>query len=65
MGNYIQVIPMYYDMTLDLPPAQEEKILYDYNNTVIHSKGPAVINALGVALGRKKRRLLEFSWEQA
>ena len=51
-GNYIQAIPMYYDMTLDIPPAQEEKILYDFNNTVIHSKGPAVINALEVVLGR-------------
>jgi tetratricopeptide (TPR) repeat protein len=53
MGNYIQAIPMYYDMTLDITPAQEEKILYDYNNTVVHSKGPAVINALAVALGQE------------
>lgn len=53
MKNYIQAIPMYYDMTLDIPPAQEEKILYDYNNTVVHSKGPAVINALAVALGQE------------
>ena len=53
IGNYIDAIPMYYDMTLDIPPAQEEKILYDYNNTVVHSKGPAVINALAVALGQE------------
>ncbi len=53
IGDYIQAIPMYYDMTLDIPPAQEDKILYDYNNMVIHSKGPAVINALAVALGRE------------
>jgi len=53
MGNYIQAIPMYYDMTLDILPAQEEKILNDYNNTVVHSKGPAVINALAVALGQE------------
>jgi tetratricopeptide (TPR) repeat protein len=53
MGNYRRAIPMYYDMTLDITPAQEEKILYDYNNTVVHSKGPAVINALAVALGQE------------
>ena len=51
--DYVRAIPMYYDMTLDILPAQEEKILYDYNNTVIHSKGPAVINALAVALGQE------------
>ena len=53
MGNYIRAIPMHYDLTLDILPAQEEKILYDYNNTVVHSKGPAVINALAVALGQE------------
>ena len=53
LGNYIEAIRMHYDTTLDIPPAQEERILYDYNNTVVHSKGPAVINALAVALGRE------------
>ena len=52
-GNYINGIPMYYDMTLDITPAMEEKIKYDRNNTVIHSKGPAVIFALDCVLGRE------------
>jgi tetratricopeptide (TPR) repeat protein len=41
-------------MTLDIPPAQAGKIRYDRNNTVIHSKGPAVVNALAVVLGREE-----------
>lgn len=53
MGNYINGIPSYYDMTLDIPPALEERIKYDRNNTVVHSKGPAMINALDSALGRE------------
>jgi tetratricopeptide (TPR) repeat protein len=52
MGNYIDAIPMYYDTTLDITPAQEQQIRFDRNNTVIHSKGPAAIFALDSVLGR-------------
>jgi tetratricopeptide (TPR) repeat protein len=52
MGNYINAIPMYYDTTLDIPPARAEQFRFDRNNTVIHSKGPAVIFALDSMLGR-------------
>jgi hypothetical protein len=52
MGNCVKAIPMYYDTTLDVTPAQEELIRYDRNNTVIHSKGPAAIFALDSILGR-------------
>lgn len=51
MGNYIKAIPNYFDMTLDIPPALEEIIKYDRGNTVVHSKGPAVIFALDSVLG--------------
>jgi tetratricopeptide (TPR) repeat protein len=52
MGNYVNSIPMYYDTTLDIPPAQLQQIRFDHNNTVIHSKGPAAIFALDSVLGR-------------
>lgn len=52
MGNYIQAVGMYYDTTLDVTPGQENRILYDRNNLVVHSKGPAFLNALEVVLGR-------------
>jgi tetratricopeptide (TPR) repeat protein len=52
MGNYIRAIPMHYDMTVDIPPALVDRIRYDHNNTVIHSKGPAIVYALDVVLGR-------------
>jgi len=52
MGNYIDGIPMYYDMTLDVPPDREEAVRFDFNNTVIHSKGPAAVFALDSVLGR-------------
>jgi tetratricopeptide (TPR) repeat protein len=52
MGNYIGGIPMYYDMTLDVPPAREDAVHFDFNNTVIHSKGPAAVFALDSVLGR-------------
>ena len=51
-GNYVRGVGMHYDMTIDIPPALVERILYDHNNTVVHSKGPAVVNALDVVLGR-------------
>jgi len=66
MGNYINAIPMYCDTTLDVTPDQENKVLFDRNNTVIHSKGPAVIFGLDSVLGRDaflrvyKRCLREF-----
>lgn len=52
MGNYIDGIPMYYDMTLDVPPEREKEVRFDFNNTVIHSKGPAAVFALDSVLGR-------------
>lgn len=52
MGNYLNSIPMHYDTTLDIPPAQVRRIRFDHNNTVIHSKGPAAIFALDSILGR-------------
>jgi len=52
MGNYINAIPMYYDTTLDAPPDREDAVRFDFNNTVIHSKGPAAIFALDSVLGR-------------
>ncbi len=66
MGNYINAIPMYYDTTLDAPPDREEAVRFDFNNTVVHSKGPAAIFALDSVLGRDvflkiyKRCLREF-----
>ena len=52
MGNYLNGLRMYYDMTVDVPPARLEKIQYDHNNTVVHSKGPSIIFALDAVLGR-------------
>jgi tetratricopeptide (TPR) repeat protein len=52
MGNYINAIPMHYDMMLDAPPGRDEAVKFDYNNTVVHSKGPAAIFALDSVLGR-------------
>ncbi len=51
MGNYRQAVGMYYDTALDVTPDQEERILYDRGNLVVHSKGPAFLNALEVVLG--------------
>ncbi|MDH4270597.1 MAG: tetratricopeptide repeat protein [Candidatus Aminicenantes bacterium] len=52
MTDYLNGLPMYYDMTVDIPPARLEKIQYDHNNTVVHSKGPSIIFALDAVLGR-------------
>ena len=52
MGNYLDGLRSYYDLTVDIPPARIEKIHYDHNNTVIHSKGPSIIFALDSVLGR-------------
>lgn len=66
MGNYIDGIPMYFDMTLDVPPARADAVSFDFNNMVIHSKGPAAIFALDSVLGRDlflkvyKRGLRDF-----
>ncbi len=51
MGNYLQAVGMYYDTALDVTPDLEERILYDRGNLVVHSKGPAFLNALEVVLG--------------
>ncbi len=66
MGNYLNGLGMYYDMTVDIPPARVKKIHYDHNNTVVHSKGPSIMFALDSVLGRPefekifKRCLREF-----
>lgn len=52
MGNYLNGLRMHYDLTVDIPPARVEKIKYDHNNTVIHSKGPSIMFALDSVLGR-------------
>ena len=52
MGNYLNGLRMHYDLTIDIPPARVEKIKYDHNNTVIHSKGSSIIFALNSVLGR-------------
>jgi tetratricopeptide (TPR) repeat protein len=52
MGNYLNGLRMHYDLTVDIPPARVEKIQYDHNNTVVHSKGPSIIFALDSVLGR-------------
>lgn len=54
MGNYLNGLRSYYDLTVDIPPARVEKIHYDHNNTVIHSKGPSIIFALDSLLGRQE-----------
>jgi len=56
MGNYLNGLHVYYDMTVDIPPARVKKIQYDHNNTVIHSKCPSIIFALDSVLGRKEFR---------
>jgi len=67
MGNYVQAIPKYYDMTLDAPLGRDEAVRFDWNNTVVHSKGPAAVFALDSALGREtflrmyRRCLRDFS----
>jgi tetratricopeptide (TPR) repeat protein len=52
MSNYLNGTAMYYDTTVDIPPAQLSKIQYDHNNTVIHSKGFSIVSALDSVLGR-------------
>jgi len=66
IGNYIDAVPMYYDTTLDAPAGREDAVQFDFNNTVVHSKGPAVVFALEDVLGREtfvrvyKRCLRDF-----
>ena len=66
IGNYVNAVPMYYDTALDAPPGREDAVQFDFNNTVVHSKGPAVVFALEDVLGREtflrvyKRCLRDF-----
>jgi tetratricopeptide (TPR) repeat protein len=53
MRNYLGGVSRYNDTTVDITPARHEKILYDYNNTVTHSKGFSIISALDCVLGRE------------
>jgi tetratricopeptide (TPR) repeat protein len=50
--NYLQGIATYYETPLEVTEADEERIHYDRNNVVVHSKGPALLSALDVVLGR-------------
>jgi len=50
-ANYLQGIATYYETPLEVTPADEERIQYDRNNVVVHSKGPALLSALEVVLG--------------
>jgi len=52
MGNFLNGLRMFYDMTVDIPPARAERVQYNRNNTVVHSKGPSIIFALDSVLGR-------------
>jgi tetratricopeptide (TPR) repeat protein len=66
MANYLDGIRSYYDMTVDIPPAQVDGFHYDHNNTVVHSKCPSLIFALDSLVGRPafdeiyKRCLTEY-----
>jgi len=66
IGNYVDAVPMHYDTTLDAPPGREDAVHFDFNNTVVHSKGPAAVFALEDVLGREaflrlyKRCLRDF-----
>ncbi len=53
IGNYVNAIPMHYDTSLDAPPGREDAVRFDFNNTVVHSKGPAAAFALDDVLGRE------------
>jgi tetratricopeptide (TPR) repeat protein len=50
--NYLQGVATYSETPLEVTPAEEERIHYDRNNVVVHSKGPALLSALEVVLGR-------------
>jgi hypothetical protein len=52
MGNYLNGLRSYYDMTVDIPPALVQGLNYDWNNTVVHSKCPSIVFALDSLLGR-------------
>ncbi len=70
MGNYRRGVSRYNDTTVDITPARYEKILYDYNNTVTHSKGFSIISALDCVLGREmferiyKKALREYGGQR-
>jgi hypothetical protein len=40
-----------YDTTMDIPPAKEDAIKWDFNNVVIHGKSSVMLNALESAIG--------------
>ncbi|HUV04876.1 MAG TPA: M1 family aminopeptidase [Armatimonadota bacterium] len=53
MKRYIDGVMERNDTTMDIPPAQADKIEYDWNNVTVHGKGFSVISALDAALGRE------------
>lgn len=54
MWNYLNGMTNRLDTTVDIPPAQYEKITFDHNNIVEHGKGFSIISALACALGRER-----------
>ena len=53
MNRYLDGIRKHYDTTVDIPPAQFQKIEFDHNNVVIHGKGYSIISALDAVLGKE------------
>ncbi len=51
-ANYLEGIATYNEAPLEVTPADEGRIHYDRNNVVVHSKGPALLSALEVVVGR-------------
>jgi hypothetical protein len=51
--TYIDGVMKHYDTTMDIPPAQADRIEYDWNNVTVHGKGFSLVSALDAALGRE------------
>lgn len=50
--NYVNGVRHGFDTTMDLTEEQEDKIQWDFNNTVEHGKSIAMLNALESVLGK-------------
>jgi len=53
MNRYLNGVRKRLDTTVDIPPAQFEKINFDHNNIVKHGKGFSIISALECVLGNE------------
>ncbi len=51
MNGFRKGVMEHNDTTMDIPPAQADRIDYDWNNVTVHGKGFSVISALDAALG--------------